>query len=274
MKEKRAYLQAGKEAEVQRLSIQAGVWEKEAYSMLDEIGVQSGWQCVDLGCGPVGILEPLSKKVGHKGRVVGIESDPIHIIAATRMIQEKELSNVEVVLQNAYKNLLACHSFDLTHARFIFTQAGQDAQLFENMINLTRPGGVVAFQESDLSSWNCIPSHPAWEKIKKALIAIFELHGSGINAIERNLMLFKEANMQEVQTRTAMIALPKEHAYRMGMNQLARVLRDSIIENGIIKADEFDQALQQCDVLTNDPNVSVTSYTLVQLWGTVPSKNQ
>ncbi len=274
MKEQRIYLQTGKNAEVQRLSIQAAVWEKEAYSMLDEIGVQPGWLCVDLGCGPVGILEPLSKKVGLRGRVVGIESDPIHLMAATKMIQEKKLSNVEVVLQNAYKNLLTCHSFDLTHARFVFTLAGQDAQLFENMINLTRQGGVVAFQESDLSSWNCIPSHPAWEKIKKALIAIFELHGSGMNAIERHLSLFKEENIQDLQTRTAIMTLPKGHAYRMGMNQLARVLRDSILENGIIKADEFDQAPQQCDVLMNDPNVSVTSYTLVQLWGTVSSKNQ
>jgi ubiquinone/menaquinone biosynthesis C-methylase UbiE len=274
MKEQRVYLQAGKNAEVQRLSIQAAVWEKEAYLMLDEIGVQAGWHCVDLGCGPVGILEPLSKKVGLKGRVVGIESDPIHLMAVTKMIQDKELSNVEVVFQDAYKNLLTCHSFDLTHARFVFALAGQDAQLFENMINLTRPGGVVAFQESDLSSWNCLPFHPAWEKIKKAVIAIFELNGSGNNAIQRHLSLFKEANIQDLHTHTAKIDLPKGHAYRMGMNQLAWVLRDSILENGIIKADEFDHALQQCDVLMNDPNVLVTSYTLVQIWGHVPSKNQ
>ena len=266
-------LQPVEDAEVQRLSIQARVWEKEAYLMLDEIGVQPGWQCIDLGCGPVGILEPLSKKVGIKGSVVGIESDPIHLLAANKMIQENELHNVEVVFQDAYKNLLTCHSFDLTHARFVFTPIGQDSQLFENMINLTRPGGVVAFQESDLSSWSCFPSHPAWEKIKKALIELFKLHGSGINALQHHLTLFKKANIQDICTRTAMIALPKGHVYRMGLNQLARVLRDSILENGILKADEFDKALQQCNLLMNDPNVSVTSYTLVQLWGHVPNGN-
>jgi ubiquinone/menaquinone biosynthesis C-methylase UbiE len=267
------YKEPDQDVEVQRLSIQAGVWEKEAYLMLDEIGVQPGWQCVDLGCGPVGILEPLSKKVGSKGRVVGIESNPIHLLAANQMIREKKLSNVEVVFQDAYKNLFTCHSFDLAHARFIFTPTGQDSQLFENMINLTRPGGVVAFQESDLSTWNCFPSDPAWKKIKKALITIFELHGSGIYAFQHHLSLFKEANMQDIHTRTKMLDLPKGHVYRKGLNQLAWVLRDSILGNRILEADEFDQALQQCDILMNDPNVSVTSYTLVQFWGHVPIDN-
>ena len=272
MKEKKAYLKPSKDAEVERLSIQAGVWEKEAYLMLDEIGVQPGWCCVDLGCGPVGILEPLSKKVGPKGRVVGIEADPIHLMAAAEMIQKKELSNVEVVYQDAYKNVLACHSFDLTHVRFVFAPVGRGAELLENMINLTRPGGVVVFQESDLTLWNCYPTHPAWEKIKKALIDIFKLHGSDINAGQRHLSLFKQADMQDLHIRTAVIAIPKGHAYRMGMNQLARALRDLILESGILKADEFDQALQQCDLLMNDPNVLVTSYTLVQLWGRVSNK--
>jgi hypothetical protein len=57
----------------------------------------------------------------------------------------------------------------------------------------------------------------------------------------------------------------------MGMNQMARALRDPILETGILKASEFDQALQQCDLLMNDPNVLVTSYTLIQLWGRVPN---
>ena len=71
-----------------------------------------------------------------------------------------------------------------------------------------------------------------------------------------------------------MIAIPKGHGYRMGMNQLAWALRDSILETGIIKADEFDQALQQCDMLMNDQNVMVTSYILVQLWGRVTNKKR
>jgi hypothetical protein len=70
----------------------------------------------------------------------------------------------------------------------------------------------------------------------------------------------------------AAISIPKGYAYRMGLNQMVRALRDSILETGILKADEFDQSLRQCEMLMNDPNVLVTSYTLIQIWGRVPNE--
>ena len=38
--------------------------------MLDRIGVKSGWACLDIGCGPRGITDLLSERVGANGRVV------------------------------------------------------------------------------------------------------------------------------------------------------------------------------------------------------------
>jgi hypothetical protein len=48
------YLLAGGSAELERLRLQARVWEPEAEALLDRIGVQAGWRCVDLGCGAMG----------------------------------------------------------------------------------------------------------------------------------------------------------------------------------------------------------------------------
>jgi hypothetical protein len=57
-------------AELERLRLQARVWEPEAEALLDRIGVTAGWSCADLGCGPVGILGPLSHRVGEMQRLV------------------------------------------------------------------------------------------------------------------------------------------------------------------------------------------------------------
>lgn len=70
-----AYLLAGGSAELERLSLQSRVWEPETEAMLDQIGIQTGWQCIDLGCGAMGILRPLSRRVGVEGHVVGVDVD-------------------------------------------------------------------------------------------------------------------------------------------------------------------------------------------------------
>ena len=72
----RKYLLTNDEAELERLRLQARVWEPETETMLDRIGIQPGWRCLDLGCGGMGILGPLSQRVGRGGQVVGVDCDP------------------------------------------------------------------------------------------------------------------------------------------------------------------------------------------------------
>ena len=62
-------------SEGERQQIQAQVWEPEVEVMLDRIGILPGWSCLDLGCGSMGILGPLSERVGTRGKVVGVDSD-------------------------------------------------------------------------------------------------------------------------------------------------------------------------------------------------------
>ena len=44
--------------------VQSAAFARDADVMLDLIGVSEGWSCLDLGCGPGGITEPMSKRVG------------------------------------------------------------------------------------------------------------------------------------------------------------------------------------------------------------------
>src|SRR5574341_640738 len=91
------YLLAGGSAELERLRLQARVWEPEAEIMLDHIGLQAGGNCVDLGCGAMGILGPLSRRVGPQGHVVGVDTDAKQLAAARDFVRENQLGNVEIL---------------------------------------------------------------------------------------------------------------------------------------------------------------------------------
>lgn len=57
---------------MERLRSQAEVWEPAADAFLAELGISPGSRVLDLGCGAMGVLKPLSRLVGD-----GLERGPL-----------------------------------------------------------------------------------------------------------------------------------------------------------------------------------------------------
>src|SRR5437867_4573113 len=182
MPEPKEYLLAGGAAELERLQLQARVWEPEAEAMLEMIGVASGWRCIDLGCGALGLLGPLSRRVGPKGEVTGVDMDAKQLTAARAYVAAENLKNAKVLELDAYNTRLPGESVDLTHVRFAFAPVGREADLLREMIALSRPGGTIAIQQPDAASWNSYPPHPPWKKVKELILAAFSAGGGDFTA--------------------------------------------------------------------------------------------
>jgi trans-aconitate methyltransferase len=57
------YVLGSSDTERQRLVRQARVFAAEASWLLDQVGAKPGWRAVDVGCGPIGIMDLLSDRV-------------------------------------------------------------------------------------------------------------------------------------------------------------------------------------------------------------------
>src|SRR5262245_32894086 len=119
-----------REGEIDRLKLQAATIAADAEVMLERIGVAAGWHCLDLGCGPVGIVKLLSKRVGAPGRVVGLDADPVFLEYA----RQDKPSNAEFVQGDAYRTGLEPASFDLVHVRFVASTAGAPQKLLDEAV--------------------------------------------------------------------------------------------------------------------------------------------
>jgi SAM-dependent methyltransferase len=261
------YLLAGGAAELERLRLQARVWEPEAEAMLDRIGLQPGWHCLDLGCGAMGILGPLSRRVGSHGRVTGVDLDSQQLAAARAFIQEAGLTNVEILERDAYHTDLPRDAFDFVHVRFLLAPVGRDEELVREMLALTRPGGVMAVQEPDATSWNCFPPQPAWDRLKGAILAAFARGGGDFNAGQRTYRMWRQVGLDEVQVRAAVMALPPGHPYRRLPIQFATSLRRRIIEGRLLTEAELDAAMAACEEITTDANTFIMTFIVTQIWG-------
>jgi ubiquinone/menaquinone biosynthesis C-methylase UbiE len=75
------YVLGADDSEQARLLAQCDIHRPEAERLLERLGISSGQRVIDVGCGPLGVLDLLSARVGPTGEVVGLDNEPRMISA-------------------------------------------------------------------------------------------------------------------------------------------------------------------------------------------------
>lgn len=249
------------------LRLQAQVWEDDAATLFDQIPVRPGWECIDVGCGTMGVLRPLSERVGEGGRVLGVDADESYVKAAERFVADHELANVRIRQADIFDGDLPGEMFDLVHLRFMFAPYGRDDELLARALALLRPGGVLVVEEPDASSWNTMPPHPAFEELKSLICDAFQQGGGDFNAGQRVFRRLRRAGLQKVSMRACVHALSGgDPAMRLAL-QFADLLRDRIVAAGLIESEGLGALMNTVDGIVSKPDTSVLSFVLLQAWG-------
>ena len=136
----------------------------EAELLLDRVGLRPGDRALDLGCGPLGVLDLLAERVGPTGRVVGIDREKRYLAIARQELDARGLGGVELVAADATGTDLEPASFDLVHERLVLNNVPRPDAVVDEMVRLTRPGGHVAVQDVDWLTWTCLPEHADWDR--------------------------------------------------------------------------------------------------------------
>jgi SAM-dependent methyltransferase len=255
-----------RKGEIERLRVQAEALAADAEIMLGRIGVGPGWRCLDLGCGPGGIVGLLARRVGATGRVVGLDADAAFLDYARR----DKPSNAEFIQGDAYRTGLAAASFDLVHVRFLASTAGAPQGLLSEAMRLAKRGGRVAFQEPDVSSLKCFPPHPAWQRLCDAIAAVFTAIGGDTRIGQQLYQLLRAAGLKDVDYRPFVVGVRSGDAMTDFLPSTAESMRGALLEHRILTSPELDAALAECRAHLAQPDVVFSLYTTVQAWGRVP----
>ena len=249
------------------LRLQAQVWEEDAAALFDQIPVKPGWECIDVGCGTMGVLRPLSERVGEGGRVLGIDADDSFVKAAERFVADNELENVRIRQADIFAGDLPDEMFDLVHLRFMFAPYGRDDELLDRAMALLRPGGVLVVQEPDASCWNTTPPHPAFDELKSLIQEAFRRGGGDFNAGQRVFRMLKRGGLHRVATHACIHALTGAHPYMRLPLQFAGSLRERILAADLIDEEQLDALMNTVDGIVSKPDTGVLTFILVQAWG-------
>jgi SAM-dependent methyltransferase len=252
--------------EIERLHIQSAAMAPDSEAMLDLIGVVEGWHCLDVGCGPGGITPLMSARVGAGGRVVGLDRDE-HFLAHARA---NASANVEFHRGDAYQSDLPAAGFDLVHMRFVASTAGDPERLITEAMRLAKPGGTVALQEPDGTTLNCYPPHPAWDRLKAAMLGAFKGVGADLEMAHNLYALARRVGLEDVQYRPFLIGVRASDPMVDYLPSTVESLRGTVTRLGLIPDNEFAAALEECRAHLRKPDTVFTMYTVAQVWGRKP----
>jgi ubiquinone/menaquinone biosynthesis C-methylase UbiE len=253
--------------EIERLHAQGDAVIADAAIMLDRIGVAPGWRCVDLGCGPRGITDLLCARVGPAGRVVGLDRDAVFLDHARQHANARGFANVDFVTGDVFHTGLPAGTFDLVHTRFVVSHVGNVEGLLEEFARLTRPGGCVAIQEADFSTLKCYPSHPAWERLKRAFEELYPMSVGNPQFAHAFFSILRQAGFEDVQYRPFLVGFRSGDPMADYLPATIESLRGALLEKGLIGS-ELDNLLAECRAHLAEPSTVSSSYTVVQVWGT------
>jgi len=265
------YLLGSSLSERERLLRQCEIHEPEARWLLDQVGVQPGWRAIDVGCGPLGILNLLSERLGATGAAVGLDNEPRMLEWARQSIAERGLENVELVQGEASAPGLPRGSFDFAHARLVLINVPNSDQVLREMVALVRPGGLVAVQEVDWLSWTCEPPHPAWDQLISAITAVRRAQGLDVFIGRRLPRMLRAAGLVDIGVKAFAPVWRPGDLYQSLLVVFAEIHKDKIVASGLLAEKELTDLAETLRAHLNNPDTIVVYSLLFQAWGRKPA---
>ena len=267
-----AYVFGGNQDELNRLLGQADDSKPEWTWLLDQIGIEKGWRAADIGCGPIGVLDLLSERVGPTGTAVGVEREARFAAMARAEIAKRGLHNVSIVEGDTLSTALERGTFDLVHERLVLINvpvANQHA-IVASMVALARPGGVLATESWDRASHACHPEHPSWQVLNDAYReAVRPTMGYGTSG--RTLpWLLRCAGVTGIRTKVHVRAVEIGDPRRTHRLGILGVMKDKILATGRLSEAEFDHHREALAKHLADPDTLLIDQLFVQAWGRRP----
>ena len=126
----------------ERLAGLEALYDPQTIRHLEHIGISEGWRCLEVGGGGGSIAAWMSERVGDKGSVLATDLD-------TRFLDAIARPNLEVRKHDVVSDDLPAESFDLIHARQVFSSVPDPGQAMKRVAGALRPGGWLLVEDLD-----------------------------------------------------------------------------------------------------------------------------
>ena len=228
---------------------------------LSDLGVATGWRCLEVGAGAGSIAWWLADRVAPDGSVLAVDLQTV-------LLERLAHPSLEVRRHDVVAEPLPTGEFDLVHARWVLHWPAERTTAIGHMVEALRPGGLLLAEEPDFGSlFDGLPD-PLRAVVIAALDALEELSG-GMNC-RYGRRLYSDlaaAGLIDlgVEGRAHLIRGANDGSGAAWLRLTVEKVRDRLIANGIAEV-QLHEALG----LLDDPSFNAPSALTIAVWGRRP----
>jgi 2-polyprenyl-3-methyl-5-hydroxy-6-metoxy-1,4-benzoquinol methylase len=252
--------------ERERLSALESLFDDASRRLLNGLGLQEGWRCLEVGCGAGGIATWLADRVGSTGRVLATDLD-------TRFLDGHGRANLEVRTHDVISDPLEPDTFDVVHARAVLEHLPARDEVLRGLVGAVKPGGWLLIEDVDVEGPAAVllaqylsDSHarPGMERLIQAVAALFTAAGAHPSYGRRLPSALAGACLVNVaaEIHTPVVSGGTENWTRGTIQQL----RDRLIGKGGVTQEDIDVLL----ATSAQPATRYAPAFMVSAWGQRP----
>lgn len=153
---------------------------------------------LDVGVGPGTISKGFAQTIPD-GHVTAVDLSPHSLEKARNLARRTNLTNITFLQADIHKLPFADGSFDVTHCHQVLTHVQKPVGALQEMLRVTRPGGIVAAREGDLDTECMWPSTLGLVKFHAFVHAMMKARGGCTTSGRQLLSWAIEAGVERGQ---------------------------------------------------------------------------
>jgi SAM-dependent methyltransferase len=226
--------------ESRRLASQAALLEELTADVFRRAGLGAGMSVLDLGCGVGDVSLLAARMVGPNGSVLGIERAASSVQVSRQRAASLGAGNVSFA-EADLATFEPQQTFAAIVGRLILLYLPDPAAVLRRLSRALRPGGIVAFQEYDMSQTSQVPAGELFVRVSGWLMAAFEAGGVERDMGTRLYTTFLRAGLPppSMTAATQIACGPSSSGYEY-MAGVVRALLPLMERHGIASAAEVD----------------------------------
>jgi ubiquinone/menaquinone biosynthesis C-methylase UbiE len=187
--------------ERRRLSLQAAVINPLTDSFLRRAGISAGMHVLELGCGVGEVSLIAARLVGPHGSVHCIDMDPAALEIAQGRVRSAGHGHVRFELVDV-KDYQPARLYDAVIGRHILLHTPDAPEVLRKAVSVVHAGGVIAFQEFDLSSFRRgYPEMPLMFRVQELICEFFRRAVARANIGRQLPLLMQDAGLPPPECR-------------------------------------------------------------------------
>lgn len=215
-----------------RISGMEALWDPGTRALLDELGLGSGWKCLEVGAGGGSLVEWMAQR---GARVTAIDID-------TRFVESLASDVIDVRRVDVRTDELPQAEFDLVHARLVLEHLSDRTQILARLAGTLRPGGWIVIEDYDWSRFGFDGDDPNIVRVAEAILGFMQQAGFERDYGRRVVAEIADAGFTEVRgegrVRIIDSTSPGFDFFRLSFESL----KGAIVDAGLLSSEDAEAA--------------------------------